>query len=470
VADEHRNGMTTEELTAILREVRDRVRARHPQSSGSPAEIPLPDLMPLVRARDAAEGKVAAIGTVNPRRGGPLNALLQSVKKMVARALDWHVREQVEFNRQVIGCLNANLEALNDANRTFSELANRIQDLNRLSDEAAQLKDIRAHWSEWRLEWERKLTLNEMQFLRSVADLQLAFQHRATLMESNFRDIAKSQHHAFEGALDRSTMDVQKRLWNDLANIRTEYEGLIHTELRLIRQRASASAPPASAAAMSQPAEPAALGFDYSRFAERFRGSADYVKEGQKFYVPIFQKCRNVLDIGCGRGEFLELMRDAGVPARGIEQSAELVALCRSRGLEAEEADLFQYLRDQPNGAFDGIFCAQVVEHLPPNRLPEMIRLAAEKLARGGVLLIETPNPECLAIYATHFYLDPTHQRPIPHPLLAFYMEENGLGGIEVHKRSPAVESMPALQCLPEEFRQQFFGGLDYGIAGRKLG
>jgi 2-polyprenyl-3-methyl-5-hydroxy-6-metoxy-1,4-benzoquinol methylase len=298
----------------------------------------------------------------------------------------------------------------------------------------------------------------------------LAFQHRATLMESNFRDIAKSQHQAFEGALDRSAIDVQKRLWNDLANIRTEYEGLIHTELRLIRQRASASVPPAPAAAMSQPAETAILGFDYSRFAERFRGSADYVKEGQKFYVPMFQKCRNVLDIGCGRGEFLELMRDAGVPARGIEQSAELVALCRSRGLEAQVADLFQYLGDQPNGDFDGIFCAQVVEHLPPNRLPEMVRLAAEKLVRGGVLLIETPNPECLAIYATHFYLDPTHQRPIPHPLLAFYMEENGLGGIEVHKRSPAVESMPALQSLPEEFRDQFFGGLDYGIVGRKLG
>src|SRR4051794_25702687 len=85
VADEPRNGLSTEELTAILREVRDRVRARHPQSSGGPAEVPLPDLMPLVRARDAAEGKVAAIGTVNPRRGGPLNALVQFIKTMVAR-------------------------------------------------------------------------------------------------------------------------------------------------------------------------------------------------------------------------------------------------------------------------------------------------------------------------------------------------------------------------------------------------
>jgi SAM-dependent methyltransferase len=185
--------------------------------------------------------------------------------------------------------------------------------------------------------------------------------------------------------------------------------------------------------------------------------------------VPFFQNCRNVLDIGCGRGEFLELLKAAGVHAKGIEHSEELIRLCQSRGLEAQQADLFEYLSEQPEATLAGIFCAQVVEHLPPDRLPEMVRLAAAALQRGGVLAIETPNPECLAIFATHFYLDPTHHRPVPHPLLAFYMEEHGLGGIEVHKRSPAVESMPALGSLPADFRDQFFGGLDYAIIGRKL-
>jgi len=98
-----------------------------------------------------------------------------------------------------------------------------------------------------------------------------------------------------------------------------------------------------------------------------------------------------------------------------------------------------------------------------------MIRLAASRLDRGGVLAIETPNPECLAIFASHFYLDPTHTRPVPHALLSFYMEEFGMGSIEVHRRSPAVESMPALASLPEDFRAAFFGGLDYAIIGRKL-
>ena len=136
---------------------------------------------------------------------------------------------------------------------------------------------------------------------------------------------SKLQHPTIEGALDRSGVDIQKRLWADLERIRLEYERLIHAELRLIRQRsrpvAPATAVPAPAVAASAAAR-AAAAFDYGRFAERFRGSEEYVKKGQQFYLPYFTGRREVLDIGCGRGEFLELMREAGVPARGIDLSA----------------------------------------------------------------------------------------------------------------------------------------------------
>jgi O-antigen chain-terminating methyltransferase len=214
---------------------------------------------------------------------------------------------------------------------------------------------------------------------------------------------------------------------------------------------------------------PAPPAFDYGRFAERFRGSEDYVKRGQRIYQPYFAGCRNVLDIGCGRGEFLETMREAGIPARGIDLDEESVATCRHKGLEAEAADLFAYLADLPEASLDGIFCSQVVEHLAPERLPEMIGLCASRLTRNGVIVIETPNPECLAIFATHFFLDPTHTRPAPGALLAFYLEEFGVGNIQVHRLSPAVETNPALASLPEDFRNAFFGGLDYAISGRKL-
>lgn len=450
--------METDELTAILQEVRDRVRARHPEASGSP--VPLPDLMPLLHARDAAEAKVAAIGTVNPRAGGPLNWIVQQAKKTIARALDWHVREQVEFNRNVMVCVEATLEALEDTRRILAGFGEGQQELN----------DIRSHWVDWHREWEHKLVVNETRLLHGLAELNGAFQHRAGQTESFFRDQVKMQHADFTTALERSGLDIQKRLWADLERIRLEYERLIHAELKVIRQRAAVAGPAVSAGAPAPPESPVLpLGFDYGRFAERFRGSEEYVRSGQRFYLPYFQGRQEVLDIGCGRGEFLELMREAGVPARGIDLGQESVDLCLHKGLQAENADLYRYLAELPEASLDGIFSAQVVEHLPPERLPEMIRLASSRLRREGVLAIETPNPECLAIFATHFYLDPTHTRPIPHALLAFYMEEFGLGLIEVHRRSPAVESMPALAGLPADFREAFFGGLDYAIIGRKL-
>ncbi len=161
-----------EELAAILAEIRQRVRARHPNGT-VPADIPLADLTPLLHARDAAEGKVASIGTVNPRAPGLLNSTIQRIKRLVARALDWHVREQVEFNRAMITCVQSTLEALNDNNRAMAALSGRIEQLREesnqsfhdLRNEAQQLQDMRARWSQWHMHWEKKLADNEIHFL-----------------------------------------------------------------------------------------------------------------------------------------------------------------------------------------------------------------------------------------------------------------------------------------------------------------
>jgi len=460
--EQNNDALKTEELAELVREIRERVRARHPSSPDGSAPFAGADLMPLVHARDAAESKVASIGSVNPRRGGPVNAVIQAAKRVIARGLDWFVRDQVVFNREVMGCVEATLDALNEMNHRLAITAE-------LQREVQELRDIRAHWASWRPEWEAKLAHNEMQFLRSAADLQGTFQHRVTLMESNFRDIVKAQHADYLGALDRTTLDVQKRLWADLQVVRAEFERLIHAELSVLRQRlayvfqAGTVQTPETAAIRPAPA------VDFGCFPERFRGPDTHVKSSQKFYLSHFADCKKVLDIGCGRGEFLELMREAGVPARGIDLNAESVDRCRNEGLHAEVADLFVHLDSLDDASLDGIFTAQVVEHLPPDRVPEMIRLAARKLVRGGVMTIETPNPACLAIFATYFYLDPTHTRPVPYALLAYYMQECGIGNVERRDLSPAVESFPSLAGLPEEFRRTFFGGLDYAIIGRKL-
>lgn len=419
-----------EELAARIAEIRERVRAHYPEGSAA-SGVTLPGLLPLLHARDAAEAKVAAIGTVNPRRPGLLNGAIQLAKRTISRLLEWYVRDQVEFNRASLAAIAATLEALNENNRALAELA-----------------DVRGPWAEWRKRWEQRLASTENQLLRTMAELKTAFDLR----------------------IGQTSEEIQRRMWADLAILRgdferarADYERLIHTELRLVRQREAAPAAAAGLPASSLP------WLDYASLAERFRGSEEYVHAKQRFYLPFFAARRDVVDLGCGRGEFLELMREAGVPARGIELSPELAGVCRAKGLEAECGDLLECLPALADESLGGIFSAHVVEHLPPERLPALIRAAAAKLRRDGVLTIETPNPECLAVFARHFYLDPTHVRPVPAGLLAFYLEEAGLGRIEVHRLSPAVDTAPSLASLPEDFREAFFGGLDYAIIGWKL-
>ncbi|HLG96853.1 MAG TPA: methionine biosynthesis protein MetW [Bryobacteraceae bacterium] len=483
-----------EELSAVIAEIRQRVRARN--ANGSAGDVSLPDLMPLLHARDAADAKVASIGTVNPRPRGLVNSLVQTVKRLVARALDWHVREQVEFNRAVMACVQSTLEALAETNRSITALSARIHDASNqtrselqtfrdethgLRLEAQELKDIRLRWSEWHVHWEKTLADTEIQFLRSVAELQNSFHYRVTVMDSQHREQIKAQHTDFEQALARSIDEIQKRvwtsldeiqkrLWDDLARLRGEYDAVVHSELRVLRQKMSSARP--AEQVISHVAAPASGfdGIDWLRFADRFRGSEADIKQRQQIYVTRFRHAAGVLDLGCGRGEMLEVLRDSGIPARGVDSNADSVAVSTAKGLDVEQADLFTYLGSLPDSSLGGIVCCQVIEHLPRERVPELVRLAHAKLRSGALFALETPNPECLAIFATHFYIDPTHRHPIPPALAGFYLEEAGFGRIEIERLSPALDTIPSLAALPEAFRKEFFGGLDYIAFAVKLG
>ena len=463
-----------EELAAVIAEIRQRVRARNPNGVVL-GDIPLPDLTPLLHARDAAEAKVASIGTVNPRPGGLKNSIIQKLKRSVARALDWHVREQVEFNRGVMASVQATIESLTEYNQALSRLSAKLTqnvaelraEAGELREEARELKDIRTHWVEWRTGWEQKLSVTEIQFLRSISDLQAAFQHRVTLMDANYREQVKAQHADFEQAMARQSEEIHQRFWDELASARAEYERIIHAELRLVRQKASLAR---TVEHVAESAPPEFANVDWLKFAEKFRGSEEDIRSRQGMYAARFREHAPVLDIGCGRGEMLQVFQDAGIVSRGIDSNDDAIALCASKGLTAEKADLFTYLSDLPDASLGGVICCQVVEHLPPARLPEMIRLVHAKLRAGGLVALETPNPECLAIFATNFYIDPTHRHPIPPVLASFYLEEAGFGLLEIERLSPAVGSMPSIAELPDAFREQFFGSLDYVAFGTKLG
>ncbi|MSQ23383.1 MAG: class I SAM-dependent methyltransferase [Chloroflexi bacterium] len=162
-----------------------------------------------------------------------------------------------------------------------------------------------------------------------------------------------------------------------------------------------------------------------ARFEELFRGSAEFIAERQRIYVPFFTKCSNVLDVGAGRGEFLQLLEQAGIPAVGVDLDPVLCERCREQGLNVLCVDAFDYLASSADESFDGVFCAQVIEHFESSRLIEFLGLVRQKLRPGGVLVAETVNPESYAALKT-FHVDLTHQRPIFPEVLLYLCHEAG--------------------------------------------
>jgi len=152
----------------------------------------------------------------------------------------------------------------------------------------------------------------------------------------------------------------------------------------------------------------------------------DNAKAGLSHYVPLFPR-GPVLDLACGRGEFLELLRDAGIEAEGIDLDDGMVQAARGAGLTVQHADALAGLRGRPDRSAQGIFSAHFVEHLQPDELEQVIKESARVLAPGGVFVAATPNAACLSVMGHDFWRDPTHIRFYDPRLLAFYCAHAGL-------------------------------------------
>ncbi len=190
---------------------------------------------------------------------------------------------------------------------------------------------------------------------------------------------------------------------------------------------------------------------EYVRFEDLHRGSEEAVKWKQKNYLPYFQEKGPVLDIGCGRGEFLELLKEARIPASGVDTNQEMVRQCRAKGLEAVHNDGLVYLKGLSDQSLGGIFLSQVIEHLDPETLRELVRVGFAKLRPGGLLLAETINPQCLTIFSGAFYLDLSHKNPI-HPEAARYLWESlGFRQVELLYVSPFPEEMKLKEMVRRE-------------------
>ena len=217
------------------------------------------------------------------------------------------------------------------------------------------------------------------------------------------------------------------------------------------------SADTVDAALRPVPAETDLDAYQYVCFEDVFRGEPEEIAARQRDYLPYFEGASDVLDIGCGRGEFLALLRGEGIAARGVDLNADAVERCRERGVEAARADALAYLRALADESIGGLFSAQVVEHLEADYLMQMLGNAHRALRPGSRIVLETINPASWSAFFSAYVRDITHRHPLHPETLAYLLRASGFVDVEIVYRAPVPDEAklqhaavdPALAATP---------------------
>ena len=183
----------------------------------------------------------------------------------------------------------------------------------------------------------------------------------------------------------------------------------------------------------------------YVAFEDQFRGSDATVQDRLRDYLPLFSGAAGgnvVVDLGCGRGEFLATLKAAGVPARGVDANGEMAAIARERGLDAAHGDALTFLSALPDDSIGGVLAAQVVEHLEPAYLTRLLAVAARKLRAGAPIVLETINPACWLAFFSSYIRDLTHVKPIHPETLQYLLRASGFERVSIRYSAPVPEHM----------------------------
>jgi O-antigen chain-terminating methyltransferase len=353
--------------------------------------------------------------------------------------------------------------------RRFRQFVARVETLERRASEAtATIKTIQSNRAADR----QTVTTQNSQVRNRIEQLCL----RAEGINQAFVDRART----IEDSAARTKAEIEAQLSGIETTFVDHWRGIVDQKLRIEAFLESSTAiPGADRSPAKQIANEQTHLLDplYLSFEDRYRGTRSEIKERQSVYLQLVEACARetggapVVDLGCGRGEWLELLSESGIMAWGCDLNRIAVEECRERGSTVQIGDALELLKSTPDNSCSTVTGFHIIEHVSFEFLVSLLDHSLRVLRRGGAIILETPNPANLIVAAERFYYDPTHRNPLPSELMAYLLKSRGFQQVEVLPLHPVEWNSrkdyadPMLAYLQDKL----FGPQDYGVVGRKI-
>lgn len=415
----------------LLRQVREEMQRSYKPGAqslerASSSQLPGIDSAALRSALAALYSSYALVGQLPPEPPSLRGRIGAQLVKLIQRLLFWYTPQIVHFQYSAV--------------QAIEELAKQNQRLREQLEEAR-----RRDRDEWR-----------------------------TVFAA-----AESRMETVNRRLEALRIQTIARLEREIARMRPQQIALERRIAQLIAEARNRPPEASGTAPLPAPVTEDQHNFDgfYAALEDEFRGSREEIKERLSVYLPrlavagIGGESMPILDVGCGRGEWLELLREQQLDASGIDQNLVVLGMCQERGLPVREGNALEYLRSLPEKSLGAVTAFHVIEHLTLPQLLDLWDSAWRALKPGGMAIFETPNPNNVFVGARNFYLDPTHRHPIPPLLGRFLAESHGFERVEILELHPCPVELIDTRTggdVAARFNECFYGPQDYAIIGWK--
>ncbi|ARV60968.1 SAM-dependent methyltransferase [Nostocales cyanobacterium HT-58-2] len=425
----------------------------------------------------------------------PFNSTIgKFLQKLALKILNFIFKDQREVNFNLI-------RALKESVGLNRQLIEQITSLRVQTDELLNTMDIRVQAMDKRL---NNLNTNAKSWMSDLQERLNVVNSREQLIDEYLKTVDTHIQGAGErfGSMETSLQAINERLSavnirvqdlneryqrNDsyLKNDLIQQKRLITMFLEEAQQRSSEPLSQEQLQIFAKE-EQHSLDAFYVAFEDQFRGSREVILNRLKVYLPIIEEAKvgtpnlPILDVGCGRGEWLQLLRESGYTAKGIDINRIMLEQCMDKGLEVMESDVIAYLQSLPDSSLGAVTGFHIIEHLPFSVLVKLVDETVRVLHSGGIAIFETPNPENIIVGACNFYSDPTHINPLFPPTVKFLFEQRGFLDVQLlrlreHRLDDPLQLIEAdnpiasqLNSLIELAKFNFYAPPDFAVIAKK--